>query len=229
MPRMPRLSVPGVPLHIVQRGNNRQAVFFQDSDYIAWLDTLFECASRYGVSVHSWVCMTNHVHLLATPWEEGAASRMIQRLGATYTAGINANYRRSGTLWEGRFKSSLVDSECYVLACYRYIELNPVRARMVDCPLGYRWSSYRHNAIRLGEYPIRPHTEWLALGSDSAERRARYRRLVEEGVSREQLESIRYSTRKGVPTGSERFKREIETALARKIGSGRRGRPKKGL
>jgi len=229
MPRIPRLSVPGVPLHIVQRGNNRQAVFFQDADYITWLDTLFESASRYDVSVHAWVCMTNHVHLLATPWVEGAASHMMQRLGATYTAGINAHYRRSGSLWEGRFKSSLVDSEQYVLACYRYIELNPVRAGMVADPSGYRWSSYRHNAIQLGEYPIRPHAEWLALGHDPAERRARYRRLVEKGVSRGQLASIRYATRKGLPSGSDRFKHEIETALARKIGSGRRGRPRKGL
>ena len=154
MPRIPRLSVPGIPLRIVQRGNNRQAVFFQEKDYIVWLGTLFESAIRYEVSVHAWVCMTNHVHLLATPWEEGAASRMMQRLGATYTASINVNYRRSGSLWEGRFKSSLVDCERYVLACYRYIELNPVRAGMVVCPSGYRWSSYRHNAIRLGDYPI---------------------------------------------------------------------------
>jgi putative transposase len=226
MPRIPRLSVAGVSLHIVQRGNNRQAVFFHDADCIAWLDALFESALRYDVSIHAWVCMTNHVHLLVTPWDEGAASRMMQRLGSTYTTGINATYRRSGSLWEGRFKSSLVDSERYVLACYRYIELNPVRAGIVSHPSGYRWSSYRQNAISLDDYPIQPHVEWLALGANAGERRVQYRCLVDEGVSQKQLESIRYATRKGVPTGSDRFKSEIESALARRIGNGRRGRPK---
>lgn len=134
MPRIPRLVLPGVPLHVVQRGNNRQAVFFEAGDYRLYLDTLFESAQRYDVSIHAYVCMTNHVHLLLTPWDKAAVSRMMQRLGSTYTAVINATYRRSGSLWEGRFKSSLVDSENYVLACYRYIELNPVRARMVAYP-----------------------------------------------------------------------------------------------
>lgn len=216
-------------MHIAQRGNNRQDVFFDDPDYRAWLDTLFESALRYEVSVHAFVCMTNHVHLLATPWKEGAASRMMQRLGSTYAAGINALYRRSGSLWEGRFRSSLVDSERYVLACYRYIELNPVRAGMVGHPANYRWSSYHHNATGRYEYPISPQAQWLALGSDSDERRLRYRRLMEEDIDNDQLQSIRYATLKGIPTGSDRFRREVESALARKIGTGRRGRPRKGL
>lgn len=221
--------MPGVAVHIVQRGNNRQAVFFDLSNYGAYLETLFESAGRYDVSVHAFVCMTNHVHLLVTPWEADSASRMMQRLGSTYTAGINAAYQRTGSLWEGRFKSSLVDSERYVLACYRYIELNPVRARLVRQPGDYRWSSYGHNALQLGEFPIRPHDMWLALGSDARERRARYRNLVARGVNPKQAAALRYATRKGLPAGSDRFRKKIETALARTIGDGRRGRPSKGL
>ena len=131
MPRIPRLSIAGVPLHVVQRGNNRQPVFFSEEDYRDYLRRLFDGAARYDVSVHAFVCMTNHVHLLLTPWQDRAASRMMQWLGSGYTAAVNATYHRTGSLWEGRFKSSLVDSGRYLMACYRYIELNPVRARMV--------------------------------------------------------------------------------------------------
>ena len=153
----------------------------------------------------------------------------MQRLGASYTSGINSVYRRTGSLWEGRFKSSLVDSERYVLACYRYIELNPVRAKLVRRPSDYRWSSYRHHALGLSEYPIRPHSEWLALGEDASSRRERYAELVEQGMAEEDLETFRRCARKGLPTGSKRFKREIEKALAMRLGDGRRGRPGKGL
>jgi putative transposase len=228
MPRLPRIAVPGIALHVVQRGNNRQAVFFHESDYGVYLERLFESAERYEVSVHAYVCMTNHVHLLVTPWGEDSASRMMQRLGALYTAGINSAYRRTGSLWEGRFKSSLVDSECYVLACYRYIELNPVRAGMARQPSDYRWSSCRHHTRELSRYPIKPHAVWLELGADSAERRRRYAELLEQGVTDEVAEKIRRCTRKGLPAGSEQFREQIEKALAVRLGDGRRGRPKKG-
>lgn len=229
MPRIQRLTVPGVALHVVQRGNNRQAVFLHESDYFSYLDLLFESADRYEVSVHAYVCMTNHVHILLTPWDEGSVSLLMQRLGALYTSGINSVYRRTGSLWEGRFKSSLVDSDRYVLSCYRYIELNPVRAGMVVHPGDYRWSSYRHHAESLGDYPIRPHSEWLALGSDTGERRRSYSELVAEGLKKEDLELFRRCAHKGLPAGSDGFKLEIETALATRIGDGKRGRPRKGL
>jgi putative transposase len=221
--------VPGVALHVVQRGNNRQAVFFDETDYVAYLDLLFESAARYEVSVHAFVCMTNHVHILLTPWNDNSASRMMQRLGASYAAGINAAYRRTGSLWEGRFKSSLVDSERYVLACYRYIELNPVRAGIVRQPSDYQWSSHKHHVAGLSEYPIGPHSEWLALGADAASRRRRYAELVAQGVTDLELDQFRRCARKGLPAGSNRFKAEIEQALGRRLGDGRRGRPKKGL
>lgn len=223
------MSLPGVPSHVVQRGNNRQAVFFHPADYRFYLDTLFDSAARYGVSVHAFVCMTNHVHLLVTPWDEQALSRTMQRLGSMYTATVNRRHGRTGSLWDGRFKSSLVDSERYLMACYRYIELNPVRAGLVGHPRDYRWSSYSHNAERLSGFPIHPRPEWLALGPDSPTRRRRHAELVASGLTGADLERLRYGLRKGVPTGSKRFKAEIEQALAVRIGSGRRGRPKKGL
>jgi len=229
MPRIPRISIPGVPMHVVQRGNNRQAVFFHERDYTTYLNTLFESAMHYNVSVHAFVCMTNHVHLLVTPWDEHMVSRMIQRLGASYTAAINSTYSRTGSLWEGRFKSSLVDSNRYVLACYRYIELNPVRAGIVRRPADYRWSSYRHNTRSASEYPISAHPEWLAMGASPSSRRRRYAQLVYQRLHDDQIERIRYGTRKGLPTGSSRFRKEIETMLNRRLGEGRRGRPKKGL
>jgi putative transposase len=154
---------------------------------------------------------------------------MMQRLGASYTAGINAAYRRTGSLWEGRFKSSLVDSERYVLACYRYIELNPVRAGMVRQPSDYQWSSNKHHVAGSSDYPIAPHSEWLALGAGAASRRRRYAELVAQGVTDVELDQFRRCARKGLPAGSRRFRAEIEQALGRRLGDGRRGRPKKGL
>ncbi len=229
MPRIPGITIQGFALHVVQHGNNRQAVFFQDTDYRACLKLLFDSAERYDVSVHAFVCMTNHVHILMTPWRELSAPRVMQRLGASYTAGINSVYRRTGWLWEGRFKSSLVDSERYVLACYRYIELNPVRAGMVDHPAQYIWSSNRHHALELGNFPIRPHLQWLALGANPDERRRHYSALVGAGLSEKDVDTLRRCARKGLPAGSERFEQQIEAALARRIGDGRRGRLKKGL
>ena len=229
MPRIPRLSLPGVPLHVVQRGNNRQVVFFTDADYAFYLDTLFDSAARCDVSVHAYVCMTNHVHLLITPGLEGSASKLMQRLGSLYTANVNSLYQRTGSLWEGSFKSSLIDSGQYLLACHRYIELNPVRAGMVTHPANYRWSSYCHNAVGLGEFSIRPHAEWVALGPDASTRRLRHAELVASGLTDADLERMRYGSRKGLPTGSTGFKAEVEAVLAVRLTDGHRGRPRKGL
>jgi REP element-mobilizing transposase RayT len=141
MARLPRLDLPGIPQHIVQRGNDRQACFADAADYLRYRQELGEAALRYGCALHAYVLMTNHVHLLTTPHEPGGVSRMMQAIGRRYVGGFNARYRRTGTLWEGRFKSALVDSEHYALACYRYIELNPVRAGIVTSPRDYRWST----------------------------------------------------------------------------------------
>jgi putative transposase len=211
-------------MHIVQRGNNRQACFFHPSDYVIYLETVFACAARYEVDIHAYVLMTNHVHILATPASKWGASHMMQLLGATYVATINALYRRTGTLWEGRYKSSLVESERYCLACYRYIELNPVRAGMCDQPGDYRWSSYRVNALAAANSGLKPHPQWIALGENDGARHERYRKLVDADVDPERVENIRFGLRKGLPTGSLQFRSQIEEALNRRLGTGHRGR-----
>lgn len=152
MARLHRLSPAGIPQHVIQRGNNRQACFNSDEDFAAYAYWLKEYADKYQVQIHAWVFMTNHVHLLVTPIKESAVSQMMQSLGRCYVRYYNKTYQRSGTLWEGRFKSCLIESSGYLLQCYRYIELNPVRALMVSDPSEYRWSSYRSNG--LGVYTL---------------------------------------------------------------------------
>ena len=145
MPRKQRPYLPGVPCHIISRGNNREACFYSDDDYLFYLECLADACKRYQVALHSYVLMTNHVHLLMTPATGTGLSQVMQSVGRRYVQYVNINYKRSGTLWEGRHKASLVDAKYYLLACYRYIELNPVRANMVAHPADYRWSSYRVN------------------------------------------------------------------------------------
>src|SRR5574337_70831 len=157
MPRQRRLDLPGVPQHIIQRGNNRQPCFLREQDYRCYLSQLDEAAQAQGCRLHAYVLMTNHVHLLMTPEVVGAVARTMQCLGRRYVGYFNATYRRSGTLWEGRYKSCLVDSERYLLTCYRYIELNPVRAAMVETPGDYAWSSYRANAQGRQDRLVYPH------------------------------------------------------------------------
>ena len=146
MPRKSRMYLPTIPCHVVSRGNNRDACFYADEDYLFYLECLGDACDKYAVALHAYVLMTNHVHLLLTPRDELGISRVMQSVGRRYVQYINYTYRRSGTLWEGRHKASLIDADRYLLACYRYIELNPVRANMVVDPADYRWSSYRVNA-----------------------------------------------------------------------------------
>lgn len=145
MPRRPRVALPEVPLHLIQRGNNRQACFFAEEDYAFYLDHLAEQAIKQGCRVHAYCLMTNHVHLLVTPLAEGSVGALMKAVGQRYVQYVNRTYRRSGTLWEGRFRSCVLQDDAYLLACSRYIEMNPVRAGMVVHPGDYRWSSYRAN------------------------------------------------------------------------------------
>lgn len=174
MARLSRLAPIGVPQHIIQRGNNRQICFACDQDLAAYARWLYEYSKGFSVSIHGWVFMTNHVHLLATPYESGAISNMMQALGRRYVRYFNRQYRRSGTLWEGRFKASLVQSEIYLLLCQRYIELNPVRANMVCDPAEYSWSSYRCNGLGINSTLCTPHEEYLRLGQTKQSRLAAY-------------------------------------------------------
>ena len=197
MPRPPRLDVPGLPVHVVQRGNNRQACFFEDDDYSFFLYALREACRDRHCQLHAFVLMTNHVHLLITPLVKWGMSRMMMDLGRRYVRYFNDLHDRTGTLWEGRFRSSLVETRRYCLACYRYIELNPVRARMVTRPEDYRWSSYRTNAFGLPSRLITPHSELLLLGVDGESRRRSYRKLFERNARQQELKAIRDALRKG--------------------------------
>ena len=181
MARLPRFDLPGIAQHVIQRGNDRQPCFAAEEDYLHYLQELDEAAMRFGCAIHAYVLMTNHVHLLVTPVETGAVSRMMQALGRRYVACFNARYRRTGMLWEGRFKAGLVDSEDYVLTCYRYIELNPVRAGMVATAGQYRWSSHAHNAHGACDPRITPHPSYLDLGEGELGRAA-YRALFDETI-----------------------------------------------
>ncbi|MEA3546647.1 MAG: transposase [Thermodesulfobacteriota bacterium] len=225
MARLPRISPSGIPVHVIQRGNNRQACFVCDDDHGVYVGWLKEYSKKYRVDIHAWVMMTNHVHLLCTPRQEGGISRMMQSLGRRYVQYFNYENRRSGTLWEGRFKSCLIQAKRYLLEVYRYIELNPVRAEMVADPGEYRWSSYQINALGKISDLCTPHQEYLSLGNDSTARQRNYRELFAHQVDGELLEEIRANTHKGMAVGSDRFKVELETRTGRRLKSKKRGRP----
>lgn len=226
MARLLRFCPRDIPQHIIQRGNNRQACFASEQDmtvYAAWLE---QYAKQFSVSVHAWVLMTNHVHLLVTPHYDDAISQMMQALGRRYVRYFNREYQRSGTLWEGRFRSSLVQSEQYLLRCYRYIELNPVRAHMVSDPSEYAWSSYHCNALGKGSSLCSPHSEYLLLGKTSAQRQRAYRALFSDVIDGNLLDDIRCSLNKGLAFGGEQFKKEIEAMHCRRVRPAKLGRPK---
>lgn len=227
MARLARVSPIGVAQHIVQRGNNRQVCFGSEADMKAYLHWLKEFSIKYSVNVHAWVLMTNHVHLLCTPKKEGAISRMIQAIGRMYVRYYNKTYQRSGTLWEGRFKASLIQSERYLLEVYRYIELNPVKAGMVDEPGQYSWSSYACNALGVKTELQTPHSEYLSLGQTKEIRLESYRALFKTQASTALLKEITASVDKGLALGSERFTAQIETLTASRVTPGKAGRPQK--
>lgn len=223
MARLQRVCPPGIPQHVIQRGNNRQVCFAADEDFAAYANWLYESAQRYRVAIHAWVFMTNHVHLLATPSEPGGVSRMMQRVGRHYVRYFNHVYQRSGTLWEGRFKSCTVSTEDYVLICQRYIELNPVRANMVMGPADYRWSSYRSNALGKAARLWTPHPIYLGLGQQEDERLTAYQSLFKAHMDQAMLNDIRVATNKGLALGSERFKLQIEALTGRRVTARKRG------
>lgn len=201
MARLPRLYLPDVPQHIVQRGINRQACFVSDEDFAAYAYRLDQSARRYQVAVHAWVFMTNHVHLLVTPQSEQGVSRMMQATGRHYVRYFNHTYGRTGTLWEGRYKSCLVDVEDYLLACQRYIELNPVRAGMVAVPEDYSWSSYKANGFGKRMKLWTPHRVYLDLGATIRERAAAYRGLFAGHIDEGLVRQIRKATKRGMVLG----------------------------
>ncbi len=223
MARLPRLCLPGIPQHVIQRGTNRQPCFASEDDFAAYAYWLEEYASKNKVAVHAWVFMTNHVHLLVTPEIEGGVSRMMQSVGRHYVRYFNTTYQRTGTLWEGRFKSCVVDAENYLLVSQRYIELNPVRASMVESPEEYPWSSFRANG--LGQ-PIKlwtPHTHYLSLGRNVEQRTKAYRSLFAGHLDKDLMNQITTSCNKNLALGNEKFKRDIEALTGRRVTAKKRG------
>jgi len=228
MARRERQRVAGLPVHIIQRGNNRQACFYAEADHLFFLHHLRELAKRAQCEVHAYVLMTNHVHLLLTPYLARGLSLLMKLLGQRYVQYINKTYRRSGSLWDGRFRSSLIQDGRYVLACYRYIELNPVQANMVKHPVEYPWSSHAANAEGKPAAWLTPHGEYLALGSDEEKRRAAYRDLFTTELDQNLLRGLRVSAHSGYAIGSSRFRQEIESALKLRAAPRGPGRPTTG-
>lgn len=227
MPRRSRIYRPGIPVHIVQRGHNRNACFFAEENYCRYKQALREGLRRYGGSLHAYCLMKNHVHLLITPFEEDSISRIIQHTGREYVSYINKTYQRSGTLWEGRHKGSLVEAETYLLTCYRYIELNPVAAYIVASPEEYLWSSYHHNGLGADDLLITEHPIYKQYGKSTAERTARYRELFQSAPGQQDIAELRECLAANQVLGSEPFRKKISKIYGRPVGRTKRGRPRR--
>lgn len=227
MARLPRFVILGQPQHVIVRGNNRIEIFCAEADYHFYLEKLQQACEKHDCTLHAYVLMTNHVHLLITPHDGQSLSKALQMVGRYYVQYFNYCYQRTGTLWEGRYKATLIDSESYLLTCMRYIELNPVRAGMVKHPSVYLWSSYRCNAMGEPNEIISPHLEYWRLGKSEQERQAAYRRLFRHHVSEESTNAIREATNKAWVLGSDRFKQRIQKQLERRVAPAARGGDRK--
>jgi len=225
MARLPRLTVPGYPHHIIQRGNNRQPIFAGADDYQTLLALLGENAARFGVALHGYVLMSNHFHLLATPAEADGIPKLMQAVGRTYVRHFNTAQARTGTLWEGRYRSTLIQAERYLLACMAYLDLNPVRAGMVHAPEDYPWSSHGHyTGLRIDRL-ITPHSLLWELGNTPFAREAAYRDLVNAGLDAGQSDAITQSALSGWALGERDFVAELQHRTERRVAKAKAGRP----
>jgi putative transposase len=227
MARLPRLVVPNQPHHIIQTGNDRQTIFRDNDDYIAFLRWLREAAKQFRVAIHAYVLMPNHLHLLASPSEALGLGRMIQWVGRHYVPYFNAKYRRTGTLWQGRYKAAVIDSEKYFLSCSRYIELNPARAGLVASATDYPWSSLAHHVGSRPDPLITDHPVFWDLGNTPFEREAAYRAFLDQGVAEQEVAALTEATLKGWPLGSDKFKALLAKQANRRTAPAKRGRPPK--
>src|SRR3569832_744199 len=225
MARLPRLTLPGYPHHIIQRGNNRQPIFASTADYEHLLGLIEEFAKKFGVAVHSYVLMSNHIHLLATPQTADGIPNMMQALGRSYVRNFNSRQARTGTLWEGRYKSTLIQAERYLLACMVYIDLNPVRAGMVDAPASYPWSSHGYYVSGRSDRLVTPHPIWWELGNTPFAREAAYRELVNAGLSTAQQQALADSALRGWALGDAEYVADLQRRTARRVTKGKPGRP----
>lgn len=227
MPRRPRLNLTGLPLHIIQRGNNRSACFFAEEDFRFYLHWLRLLSATHRCAVHAYVLMTNHIHLLLTPADPAGASRLMQAMGRRYVPYVNQLYERSGTLFEGRFKAGIVNAEEYLFNCYRYIELIPVRAGIVTHPADYRWSSCRYHALSEPNALVHDHALFESLDRDPIRRREAYSALLRTELAPDTLATIRTATNRGQALGNDRFRDMIESARGRASPPKRGGRPRR--
>ncbi|HYJ19222.1 MAG TPA: transposase [Burkholderiales bacterium] len=227
MARLPRFFVQGETLHVIQRGNNRIPIFSANHDYLFFLDCLQQASTEHGLVIHAYVLMSNHVHILASPQHEASLPKTFQSVGRRYVQHFNHAYKRTGTLWEGRYRATLIDSEHYLLTCMLYIELNPVRAGMVDHPADYPWSSYQSNATQVRNTLVTPHELYLRLGQSIEERNDAYKQLFHAQLSDSDVDAIRDATQKAWVLGSDPFRNRIEARADRRATPLSRGRPPK--
>lgn len=228
MPRRPRLELPGIPLHVTHRGVNRAATFLDDQDFSHYRRRLGDALARHGIALHAYVLMSNHVHLLLTPPAPGRLSAAMRELGQGYVPAFNRRHGRTGTLWEGRFKSCLVDSEGYLLAVHRYIELNPVRAAMTAAAEHYRWSSAGASLGLVADPILTFHPLYLAMGADTVQRGQHYRAWLQQALQDEDVETIRAHMRQERALGDPRFQAMAQKTLNRPVVVRARGRPRQG-
>ncbi len=226
MARLGRYFMADQVLHVIQCGNNRQAIFFEDENYALYHAWLAEAARDHGCAIHAYVLMTNHVHLLVTPKKKESLPRMMQSLGRRYVRAVNKLYRRSGTLWEGRYRAAPIDGDSHLFSCCRYIELNPVRAAMVNHPRDYPWSSYRANAMGEADTLISEHALFKRLGRAAAERQGAYRALFRKALDKNFIDDLRSATNGGWALGDNRFQQEIAEAVGRRAAPRSKGRPR---
>jgi len=227
MARLPRVTVPAYPHHIIQRGNNRTATFFSDDDYRFFLECLRQAKMKCHCRIYLYVLMTNHVHLLVEPSEVGDLGRFMQSVGRRFVRYVNETYGRTGTLWEGRFKSAAVSCDRYLIACSRYIELNPVRAGIVAHPKEYRWSSYHHRALGLLDRLLDDDPWYEGLGASAEERQNNYQKWMNSQIDDREWDEIRQATQRGRLIGKETFHKQVEEMTGRRLVGEGRGRPKK--
>lgn len=225
MARLPRFFAEGEAQHVIQRGNNRETTFVTERDFAFYLDCLARASTEHGLAIHAYVLMSNHVHLLATPQQETSLPKTLQSVGRRYVRHFNDVHGRTGTLWEGRYRATLVESERYLLTCMRYIELNPVRAKMVDHPADYPWSSYRANAQGEPNPLVTAHELYLRLDRSDDGRLSEYRQLFRAQISKGDLDCIRQSTHKAWALGGDRFRDRIARLSGRRAAPLPKGRP----
>lgn len=226
MARLPRLTLPGYPHHIIQRGNNRQAIFGDRADYELLLALIDEHARKQQVAVHAYVLMSNHLHLLATPETVEGIPQLMQAVGRRYVRTFNLRHARTGTLWEGRYRSTLIQAERYLLACMVYLDLNPVRAGMVGDPAEYPWSSYQHFVGRRNDKLITPHPLYWELGNTPFAREQAYEELVRAGISPSQQQALTDSALRGWALGEPDYVADLQRRTERRVARSQAGRPR---